>query len=107
MITKLFDTDPMTAKVELFHYDETNDSFTIETQQDVTDLVEDNKYEFNLHDGMNSRWKGDLHRVAQIPLSVYYDLKRRGMLPEQDAKAFSRWMNDPDNRVFRTRPGRV
>jgi hypothetical protein len=38
-------------------------------------------------------------------VNVYYDLKRRGII--DDPAAFRAWMNDPDNRVFRTRPGRV
>jgi len=44
-------------------------------------------------------------RVASIPLNVYYDLKRRGIA--DDPKAMKKWLNDPDNRVFRTREGTV
>jgi hypothetical protein len=34
---------------------------------------------------------------------VYYDLKRRGIA--DDPKKFKQWLNDRDNRVFRTRAG--
>jgi hypothetical protein len=36
---------------------------------------------------------------------IYYDLQRRGIL--QDEKRLKAWLNDPENRVFRTRPGKV
>lgn len=107
MISKLFDEDPITGKREFWHYNPDNDTATIETQVDVEDLVDTNKYEHNLHDGANSPWKGDIHRVASIPMPIWEDLRRKGMLPHQDEAAFRRWLNDPDNRAFRTRPGRV
>jgi hypothetical protein len=34
---------------------------------------------------------------------VYYDLKRRGIA--DDPAALKKWLNDGDNRVFRTREG--
>lgn len=105
-ITKLFDYDPLTRTKKLFHYDADTDTFTIENQQDVTDLVGDNKTAYNLFDE-RANWKGDLHKVASIPLTVMYDLKRKGMWFDQDPAAFRRWLNDPDNRFFRTRPGRI
>lgn len=107
MITKLFDEDPMMGTRQFWHYDPETDQATIETQTDVTELVDRNQYEHRLHDGTRSRWKGDFHRVASIPMPIYEELRSKGMLPTQDEPAFRRWMNDPDNVVFRTRPGRV
>jgi hypothetical protein len=43
--------------------------------------------------------------VATLPLSVYYQLKREGIA--DDPKRLAKWMNDPDNRAFRTRGGRL
>jgi hypothetical protein len=102
--TRIFDEDPIGGRRRLFHYDHTNDTFTIETQQDVTDLVEQNKALAGRFDE-RSRWAGDWHRVASIPMSLYFDLKRKGLV--DDIPALKRWLNDPDNRFFRTRPGRV
>ena len=45
----------------------------------------------------------DVNKVASIPLSVYYELKRKGIA--DDPKGFRKWLNDGDNRVFRTRAG--
>ena len=46
-----------------------------------------------------------MSRVASIPLTVYYDLKQKGILDDQ--AAMKKWLNDPDNELFRTRKGKV
>jgi len=43
--------------------------------------------------------------VASIPLSIYYDLKRQGIV--DDPVRLKRWLNDSDNKYFRTRGGVV
>ena len=69
--------------------------------QDVTSIANVNKRSYA---DIDSKAKyGDLARVASIPLSVYYDLKRRGIA--DDPAALKKWLNDPDNRAFRTRGG--
>lgn len=79
-------------------------SLTIQTTQVVDEIAEENKQTFNQFDE-RANWKGEMHRVASIPMSIYYDLKRKGIL--DDPSAMKKWLNDPDNRVFRTRPGQV
>lgn len=103
MNTKLFDRDAALGMTQYFHYDDDKDEFTIETRQDVNPLVELNKQKFNAIDE-RARW-GELSQVASIPLNVYYDLKAKGII--DDKKKFRAWLNDPDNRAFRTRPGQV
>lgn len=102
MSKRLFDVDPLTGSREFFHYDEKNDTYAIETEQNVDALVESNK---RLHNDAPEHWKGEMHRVASIPMNVYWDLKMRGIL--DDEKRLRAWLNDPANRYFRTRPGRV
>jgi hypothetical protein len=46
-----------------------------------------------------------MHKVASIPMNVYFDLKEKGIL--DDPAALKRWLNDSDNRFFRTKAGRV
>lgn len=95
------DYTPETLTTETFHFDEMEDKVVIATEQDVTQIIEENKA---LHNCVTSidPWK-DMRRIAQIPLSLYFDLDRQGIT--RDAKAFKRWLNDPDNRFFRTSPG--
>jgi hypothetical protein len=110
--TLLFDRDPVTRSVELFHYDHTNDKFYIESKQDVTALIENNKAVQNDDSGtFAGNRKSEMRRVASIPLNVLYDLKRQwreqGLSWEERQAAMKRWLNDPDNRFFRTDSSRV
>lgn len=103
--TRLFSADPAAGITRWWHYDEALDQQTIETVQDVTELVSGNKCEYASIDE-RARWKDGLgERVASIPMSIYFDLKRRGI--EDDQKALRAWLNDSDNRFFRCRPGRI
>jgi len=104
MHSKVFDVDPVTGVKKLWHYNSDTDQAVIETIVDATDVVEENKAQFNQMDE-HSTWKGDMHRVASIPISLYYDLKAKGIA--DDPARMKAWLNDPDNRFFRTRPGRV
>ena len=85
-------------------HDHEDGSVTIQTVQKVDDVAEANKQTFNQFDE-RAGWKGEMHRVASIPMSVFYDLKRKGII--DDPVAMKKWLNDVDNRVFRTRPGQV
>jgi hypothetical protein len=38
-------------------------------------------------------------------MALYYQMKAEGKL--EDQAYMKRWLNDPDNRAFRTRPGEV
>lgn len=102
MNRRMLDTDPVTGITSWFQYHDDTDSFTIETVQEVDDVVEDNKRDFNDAEGT---WRGDMHKVASIPMALYTDLKQQGII--DDPARFKKWLNDPGNRFFRTRPGRV
>jgi hypothetical protein len=50
------------------------------------------------------------NKVASIPLTVIDDLNAKGIMrgfAVVDEKKFKEFLNSPDNRFFRTRPGRV
>lgn len=102
MQRRIFDTDPLTGTTRYWHVKD-NGEFVIETQQNVSSIADANKRSYAATDS-KSRY-GDMAKVASVPLNVYYDLKRRGIV--DDPKAMKKWLNDPDNRVFRTRGGRV
>lgn len=101
MADKVFDVDPLSGITSYWHYDEATDTALIEKRQDVSDILDANKAEFNADHGRYGEWT----KVASIPLSVYYDLKAKGIV--DDPVAMKRWLNDADNRFFRTRPGTV
>ena len=104
MTTKLFDINPLTGTRKMWHYDAEKDEATIETIIDATQVVEANKNRFNSFDE-KANWKGDKHHVASIPMALFYQMKAEGKLDDQ--AYMKRWLNDPDNRAFRTRPGEV
>ena len=98
---KLLDTDPITGIRHVFHYDEMTDEAAITAEQDVSDVIESNKRAYNDSAQRHGEWT----RVASIPMVVYLDLKKKGILDDQ--AALKKWLNDPDNKYFRTRPGTV
>jgi hypothetical protein len=83
----------------------------IQTVQDITDILEQNKKEYNSYDE-RSRWSDELfgNKIASIPLTVIDDLNKQGIMrgfAVLDEKRFKAWLNERDNRVFRTRTGVV
>ena len=101
---EVLDVDRQTGILTKFHYSPTDaDAFRIESIQDVEPIIEYNKALYNATDERARH--GDVSRVANIPLVVWADLKRRGIM--DDEKKLSAWLNDPENRMFRTRPGKV
>lgn len=72
-------------------------------EDDVSDIVEANKASFN--DSENKRWGGG-KVVASIPTSLYFDKIVPAKLNGDDAY-IKRWLNDSDNRAYRTFKGKV
>ncbi len=84
-------------------YEEAEDALHVETVQDVEPILDHNKRLMTMNDGYSP--SRDLRRVASIPNVIWERLMREGIA--DDPKALKRWLNDPDNRYFRTAPGRV
>ena len=83
----------------------------IQTVQDVSDIVEQNVKEYNSHDE-RAKWSDHVfgNKVASIPLTVIDELNKQGIMRGfhvLDEKRFKSWLNNPDNRFFRTRPGKI
>lgn len=108
MSERLLDFDPLTGIRQWIDTDEMTGISTIRTEQDATDIVELNKvHQRQFSSGKDTWGDGYDHRtkVASIPLNIWMDLRKRGIT--QDPVAMKRWLNDPDNFAFRTRPGMV
>lgn len=100
-----FPSNPEAGIERTWHWDPVNETFTIETKQEVEDLLDTNKRCFNTDNYSGRKWRGDMHRVASIPLTVYFQLKEQGIA--DDPARMKRWLNDPENRFYRTKAGRV
>jgi hypothetical protein len=101
---RLFDIDEFSGTREIFHWDDSTETFAIELQQDVEHLLEETKSSFNTYGGPTDKW-GDTHKVASIPMTIYQEWLQSGKA--KDEEYIKKWLNDSDNAVFRTRPGRV
>lgn len=97
----LLDYDPVAKSATRWH--EEGDDVIIENVQDVQTLVDQNKALYAQSHASDPY--GEFDRVASLPLTVYWDLQERGIL--DDEEAFRKWLNDPANRHFRTRPGKI
>jgi len=101
--SKHFDRNDALGINRTWHYNSETDEATVETKQDITAIIEENRDNFNLQE-KHSKY-GEWNKVASIPLSIYFELKAQGKL--DDTAFMKRWLNDPENRYFRTRPGQV
>ena len=102
---RVLDYDPVTGITQWFHYDEATGDIGLQTQQDVTAIIEGTKGAVNPVDE-RAPWKGDVHKVASIPMSIYHELAKISNNFKAE-RVIRKWLNDKDNRVFRTRPGKV
>ena len=86
-----------------------NGGYVIETVQDCTAIVEANKEDMLTS---KSGWGEDIfdNKVASIPMTVIDDLNHKKIMQGFqviDLKKFKEFLNHPDNRFFRTKPGRI
>jgi hypothetical protein len=104
---KILSHDAMTGTSQVA-YDDGDGGLVIKTEQDISAALEANKKAYNQVDE-RARW-GDWTHVAHIPLTVFQELNRKGICKGffvVDQKALKSWLNDPENKHFRVRPGRV
>ena len=85
----------------------------IHSQTDLTDFAEHTKAQYNNNPGKTG-WSGEVfdpkNKIAELPLAVINELNVKGIMRGffiVDQKAMKKWLNDPDNQVFRTRGGQV
>lgn len=106
-VSRRFNETPEQAIRRITHEHADGDG-VLETIQDVTDVVENNKANFKERHG--ERFNDFSTHVARIPTGIYYDLVRKGIIDEKndpEGKRLKKWLNDPDNRAWRTRPGKI
>lgn len=103
-IERLFDEDPLTGIRTTFVMEPGARDYKLVREQWIDGQLQNNLDQRNHREG---NWKGESHHVARIPNIVVEEYKRRGIDLIQDKDELQKWVNDPDNRMFRTRPGRV
>lgn len=52
-------------------------------------------------------WKGDTHHVANVPAHVFFETDLHRAAAEDDEAYVRRWLNDADNREWRSKEGTI
>ena len=89
--------------------DEPDNTISITTHQEVEPILDQNKIEYNAYgDKLSLGKRGDWHKVASIPFNVYEQWKNEtnGAI-EKDPKLLAKYLNDPDNKFFKTAPTKL
>jgi hypothetical protein len=85
----------------------------IHSETEMGDFAEHTKQQFNRNSGKTNWGDNPLdkrNKIAELPPLIIEDLNKLGIMRGYyitDPKAMSKWLNAPENRVFRTRGGNV
>ena len=92
-----------------FHPSSDEKEFTINTYQDVEPVLEENKKSYNNYgDKLTFGKAGEGVRVASIPLTVWENwIKETNGAIQKDDKLLKKYLNDPDNKYFKTSPTNI
>ena len=95
--------------VDTFHSNADETEFTINTRQDVEPILEENKQAYNQYgDKLTPGKAGEGVRVASIPTNIWNQwMKETNGEIQRDHNLMKRYLNDPDNKYFRTTPTRI
>ena len=104
---KTLTNDPISGKKTYMQWDGADTH--VVTEQKVDDILEHNKRQANdwKSGSMIGNTQHHHQKVAEIPATLYYDLINRLGDPRQNMDAWKRWLNDPENRFFRSTGGTV
>ena len=100
---RILKNDPVTKIRKTIYADDYTGDGVVHTEQDVSLLVEANKAHYAYFDG-KARHAKDGEMVASIPLTVYWALPKH---VREDDDELSKWLDDPDQRAFRTHPSKL
>lgn len=106
-MSKLFNVDTEVGRHTVAH-DDGDGGLILETKQDISEILEANKRDYNSITSVD-RW-GDLTHIARIPYTVIDDLNKKGIMrgfAVVDEGAFASFLNNPENRFLRVRPGNI
>ena len=91
------------------HFDDVDNTFTLNTVQDAEPIIEENKRRMNEYgDKLTLGKRGEWHYVAEIPKTVWEQwMKKTNGAIEKDSKLLARYLNDPDYKYFKVAPTNI
>lgn len=95
---RLFSTDPFLGQTKWWYYDDVTDEAWIETVFDTQAYGESSA---ELRKESHGTKFGDMARVAQIPMALYWRLKKQHVF--EDQRAFRRWFQSDEAAPFKVR----
>ncbi|ABR60658.1 hypothetical protein GOC91_23300 [Sinorhizobium medicae] len=98
----LYDYDQMTGRSVWHYFDGEKDVFRVDYP--VDNLMSENA---GIRNSAERAWKGDWHRVASIPLNVAHGAGLVQAHSEGDDRFVKRFLNNSDNRAWRTKEGHL
>lgn len=98
----LFDHDADTGRTVWSKVEDGKQVFRIDTP--VNSILDANQEHYNNSDGKRF---GDWQRVASVPLNLAYSNGFTDAVQQDDKAWLSRFLNDGDNRKFRTFKGNI
>lgn len=107
MAKKLLRRDPVTGKETWYHTEDGNNFIT--STQNIDALVSKNKAEANEFrpGSLIGNTQNHRRKVADIPAGLYHELVTKMGRPQDNPKEWRKWLNDYDNRFFRTDVGQI
>lgn len=89
-------SDPWSGTTQKMHIT-TDQKLVLETETRIGALAEENKAILN--DVSRTSRSGDMVRVARLPLSIFLDLKQRGVI--DDRAAMKKWLASDEALPYR------
>ena len=92
-----------------FHYDESDDKFTLNTVQDAQPIVDENKRMMNHYgDKLSVGIRGEWHHAASIPINIWDQwMQDTNGAIEKDSKLLAAYLNNPDYKYFKVAPTNI
>jgi hypothetical protein len=98
MAKRLVDYDPFTGIAHYVEWGDLDDALHYTAEQEADPIIEQNKLEASM---APARHGDGLTKVGSIPLTLWAELKRKGII--DDKKKLLAWLADPDHSKFRCR----
>jgi len=92
-----------------FHFDESDNKFTLNTVQDAEPIVDENKRKMNAYgDKLSLGKRGEWHHAASIPVNIWEKwMQDTNGAIQKDSKLLARYLNDPDHKYFKVAPTNI
>ena len=101
---KILSTNKEMNSQQIFHGNEHDDTYTVETRQDVTEILKQTA-ELRNQTTKHTPYNNGQTRIAHVPDIVIQDLMRKGIWGDQ--KKMKQILNSPDYKFLKTREGTV